>query len=523
MDQINKILNYWFPTNHLIPDFWFSQTSETDNYIQTNFNELLKLAETHQLNHWKSSIDGHLALIILLDQFSRHIYRDTVEAYQNDIIAFHHAQEFLLKNRDTNLSNLQKMMVLMPYRHQENIQAYEFVIKYIHKETDAIWDKFKKHTYKNYEYVVKHNKLPNRPDNHISNYDKFTSILELPYTFMNSKIESTVLTTTLQKFILSKVCDKTKNNLIIVSLSGGVDSMVILSILNSIKHSFDFKLDVIGVHLDYHNRPETGLEAEFLFRWCQLFTIPLYYRYIHEGIRNSKDRTEYEEMTKEIRFNLYKKVQDNSNFSSHNKIGVILGHHKGDLQENVFFNLMKGRTLTDLSVIKEVSEIMGVNILRPLLCHPKSDILTYAEKNNIPYFKNTTPVWSNRGKYRDIIQPALIDTFGNGVLTSLSKISNESDELYMIIKSNIIDPYFKTIVIKENEHYLPNTPNQTFTYWKYILHEWCHQNNIGKISHKLLLLIYDKICNTNVNEFMITCSDILKIKIIHKYIILILH
>jgi len=516
MDEINTIINYWFPKDtNIIPTIWFSKTKETDDYIRLHFNELLILAESHQLNNWKSTTKGHLALIIILDQFSRHIYRDTEEQYKNDIIAFHYAQEFLLEKKDTDLSILEKMMILMPYRHQENIQIYEFIIKYLEFETDPLWDKFKKHTHKNYEYLCEHNKLPNRIEyTNTFQYDQFIDILENPWEYCDATIKNTSLVTTLHKFILSKISNK--ESLIIVSLSGGVDSMVILSILNYLKNLFKLKLDIVAVHLDYHNRSETGFEAEFLFRWCQLIKVPLYYRYIHEGIRNSKDRKEYEDMTKEIRFNIYKKVQDI--YSSHNKIGVILGHHKGDLQENVFFNLMKGRNLTDLSVIKEEAEIMGVNILRPLINHPKSDIFNYAEKNNIPYFKNTTPEWSNRGKYRNIIEPALIDTFGNSVLNSLSKISKESDELYLIIKSNIIEPYFKTIVIKENQHYLPKIINQPFTYWKYIFHEWCHINNIGIIPHKLLSIIYDKI-NQN-NTINITCSISLKITITDKFIII---
>ena len=516
MNQTNSIIQYWFPKeSNLIPTFWFAKSKETDEYIYLNFNDILKLAENHQLNHWKNTKEGHLELIILLDQFSRHIYRDTPEQYKNDVIAFQYAQEFLLEKKDTDLSILEKMMVLMPYRHQDNIQVYEFLHTYLEKETDPIWNNFKRHTKLNYEYLLKHNKLPRD-----IYYDKiqginseyFTNILENSWKFQENTVQKTVLCDTLSNFVTKKM-DNSKKNLIIVSLSGGVDSMVILYILHSLNLD---NLNLVAVHLDYHNRPETGLEAEFLFRYCELLHIPLYYRYIHEGTRNrkSKEREEYEETTKKIRFNLYKNVENI--YTNHNKIGVILGHHKGDLQENVFFNLMKGRTLTDLSVIKDESEIMGINILRPLLCHPKSDIFDFAHKNNIPYFKNTTPEWSNRGKYRNIIEPSLIDTFGNGVLTSLSKISTESDELSLIIKKNIIDPYFTTITIKENKHYLPKTQNQPFTYWKYILHEWCHRNNINIISYKLLLLIYDKINQ----EITITCSNTLKITITNEFIIL---
>jgi ATP-dependent DNA helicase RecG len=94
---------------------------------------------------------------------------------------------------------------------------------------------------------------------------------------------------------------------------------------------------------------------------------------------------------KEIRFDIYSRVKNM--YNSHYFMGVILGHHKGDLQENIFFNTMKGKNLTDLSVIRERSEILGVKILRLLISHPKSDIFEMANKNNIPYFKNTTFVF----------------------------------------------------------------------------------------------------------------------------------
>jgi tRNA(Ile)-lysidine synthase TilS/MesJ len=162
---------------------------------------------------------------------------------------------------------------------------------------------------------------------------------------------------------------------------------------------------------------------------------------------------------------------------------------------------MKGRTLTDLTVIKEQSEILDINICRPLLGIPKKEIFDIAHLNNIPYFKNTTPSWSNRGQYREIIQPAIIKTFGEGVLSNLSKISQESDDLQFLIKNYLIKPYINIIEKKDNNYYFPKLLNKPFTYWKYVFHEFCHVNNIPLISHKLLQQIYEKIyINTNINN-----------------------
>ena len=518
MTEYSELLSYWFPDDiNVIPKFWFDKNSKTDEYIINNFKILLTKAENHQLNHWKSTSLGHLALIILLDQFSRHIYRDTEEQYKNDLIAYYNAIELFLEDKDSELNCLQLMMALMPFRHQEKTDPYEFTLNYIKDKSDPIWNNFKFHTIKNYEYLKEHGKLP-RDIIYKIDWSKFNDILENPWNFemQTYNIESE-LTKTLTNYLNDNII-LDNNNVIIISLSGGVDSMVILYLLSQIKKTYN-NLEIVAIHIDYHNRPETGLEAEFIFNYCNCMKIPLYYRYIHEGVRErtSKKREEYEELTKNIRFDLYKKVEKLYK-NKYNLLGIILGHHKGDLQENIFQNVMKGRNLTDLSVIKEQSDILGVKILRLLIRHPKSDIFEMAHKNNIPYFKNTTPIWSNRGQLREIVIPSIIKTFGPGVLTNLSKTGQESDDLQILVKENIINPYIKKIEIKDNNHFLPITPNQPFTYWKYIFQEWCYSNNIQVFSYKLIEQIYEKINKSK--KYSITCNEKISMLINNNYIII---
>ena len=516
MDDYKPILELWFPINQLtVPKLWFSKSIEVDTFIIKYFSETLILAENHKLNHWKSSIKGHLALIILFDQFSRHIYRnDPINFCKNNTIAYHHAKEFIVSSKDINLTDLEKMMLLMPFRHNDDISSYEFVIKYMNIQKDPIWNNFKKHTMIKYKYLISNGKLPNRLDINEKCYinnDKYKSILEKDWNCSLQKTEIVSnISSTLIKFLNDNFKTDILDNLIIVSLSGGVDSMVILYILSILRNGFINKnLHVVAVHLDYHNRDETGLEAEFLFRWCNIMDIPLYYRYINESSReqNTK-RDEYEELTKKIRFDMYKCIKNI--YNKYNFMGVILGHHKGDLQENVFFNLMKGRTLTDLTVIKEQSEIFEINICRPLLGISKKEIFEIAHLNNIPYFKNTTPSWSNRGQYRDIIQPAIIKTFGEGVLSNLSKISQESDDLQFLIQKYLIKPYINIIEKKDNIYYFPKVLNKPFTFWKYVFHEFSHQNNLPLISHKLIQQIYDKLYIKSISNISINNKTIIK-------------
>ena len=152
-------------------------------------------------------------------------------------------------------------------------------------------------------------------------YEKFVNVLEkFPYVNeINLDMKNIVVSE------INNYCEEHVREKYIVSLSGGVDSMVILSILKKLNKK------IICIHINYNNRDETGLEEEFLIEWCKVLDIELIVHNINEIYRNESKRSYYEDMTKEIRFNLYKKIININRCSE-----VILGHHKDDIIENVF-------------------------------------------------------------------------------------------------------------------------------------------------------------------------------------------
>lgn len=119
---INKILSFWFngKYNKINHDLWFKNGHQYDDYIKTEFKDILHLAETFRLLHWYNTKKGFLAHTILLDQFSRHIYRHTKDAYKNDAYALNYVNLYLFKYLD-NLKPTEALFALMPYQHSENI------------------------------------------------------------------------------------------------------------------------------------------------------------------------------------------------------------------------------------------------------------------------------------------------------------------------------------------------------------------------------------------------------------------
>ena len=241
---------------------------------------------------------------------------------------------------------------------------------------------------------------------------------------------------------------------VFVSLSGGVDSMVITKLLyyltkfESTRLNIDLK--IVCIHINYGNRVEADDEALFLKNWClkhdfifKLKEMPRDYK------RNNTKRDEYEIVTRNIRFNFYKeciglfKSADDDDLNININSGIMLGHHKGDIQENVVSNIMKGCSLLNICGMYESSVINNVLLWRPLLKHNKNDIYHFSHIYGVPYFKDTTPKWSNRGRMRNELIPLLKDIFGNGVLNNLSNLSGESMEINKISKENIFLPYWK--------------------------------------------------------------------------------
>ena len=264
-------------------------------------------------------------------------------------------------------------------------------------------------------------------------FDKFENILEYIPSITKKIKEQNILDEELMATI-AKFCKKINKQKFIISLSGGVDSMVLITIL----HWLDY--EVIGLHINYNNRDETDLEQLFIEEWCKYNDIPLYVKVINDIKRDTTKRAEYESITRNIRLNFYREIMDRENTEY-----VLLGHHKDDIIENIFANMCRGRNYLDLAVIRQQAVISNINIGRPMIQYYKNIIYDFADKYQVPYFKDTTPKWSVRGKYRDIISPAIEDAFTKNVKENLLNISRQADEWNSLLETEIINPFIESV------------------------------------------------------------------------------
>ena len=121
------ILDFWF--NEATPKEWFSKSDDFDNLIRERFEDLAESAAKSELDDWRATIEGRLAEIIVLDQFSRNLWRDTPKAFAQDSMSMALAQEAVKHPDYQGLPAIQRKFILMPYMHSESAQIHNQAVE----------------------------------------------------------------------------------------------------------------------------------------------------------------------------------------------------------------------------------------------------------------------------------------------------------------------------------------------------------------------------------------------------------
>ena len=116
--QPQDILHFWF--DELSPKQHFAKDAALDAAIGTRFGATLEAAAKCELFAWRATPEGRLAEIIVLDQFSRNVYRDTPRSFAQDALALVLAQELVASTQDRSLPLAQRSFGYMPYMHSES-------------------------------------------------------------------------------------------------------------------------------------------------------------------------------------------------------------------------------------------------------------------------------------------------------------------------------------------------------------------------------------------------------------------
>jgi len=114
-----QVLRFWFGSGGR-DKRWFEKNAAFDREIGTRFLALHEQAGSGLLAHWQRTPADCLAFIVLLDQFSRNMYRDTPRAFATDALALGAAQHAVASGFDRSMQPVERMFVYLPFEHAES-------------------------------------------------------------------------------------------------------------------------------------------------------------------------------------------------------------------------------------------------------------------------------------------------------------------------------------------------------------------------------------------------------------------
>jgi uncharacterized protein (DUF924 family) len=123
----NKIIQFWF--EDIERKQWWKKNDSFDQLLVEQYKDIHAQANRCELYQWRESPEGRLAEIIVLDQFSRNMYRDTENAFSSDPLALILAQEAIAVGADDLLNEVQRSFLYMPFMHSESLIIHEAGLK----------------------------------------------------------------------------------------------------------------------------------------------------------------------------------------------------------------------------------------------------------------------------------------------------------------------------------------------------------------------------------------------------------
>lgn len=175
-ESIDSILAYWFGEQaedvaaaQAQAQLWWKKSTQVDADIKNRFGEHVAQAGAGALDDWAQEPRGRLALILLCDQFTRHIYRDTPQAFSLDSRALALTKEGLARKADQALRPIERVFLYLPLEHSESIadqheavRLFEQLKAAVPQEAQAAFDGFLDFAIRHRDIIARFGRFPHR-------------------------------------------------------------------------------------------------------------------------------------------------------------------------------------------------------------------------------------------------------------------------------------------------------------------------------------------------------------------------
>jgi uncharacterized protein (DUF924 family) len=176
--QPNIVLDFWFEPSGSATEIagrqrklWFGKSAANDQAVTELFSAYLAAATAGELDPWIHTPRGRLALVIVLDQFPHHIYRDQPQAFATDPQALTMSLDALAATEDQQLAPIERVFLYLPLEHAESnemqelsVSLYEKLAREASTEERALFDNFLDYARQHQDVVARFGRFPHRND-----------------------------------------------------------------------------------------------------------------------------------------------------------------------------------------------------------------------------------------------------------------------------------------------------------------------------------------------------------------------
>jgi len=124
--EASEVLKFWF--EEIDSSQWWTKDRDFDQLIVDRFSDTHAKAARCEFYEWRGSAQGRLAEVIVLDQFSRNMFRNTARAFAYDPLALALSQEAISQEADIELDSSRRPFIYMPFMHSESLEIHEVAI-----------------------------------------------------------------------------------------------------------------------------------------------------------------------------------------------------------------------------------------------------------------------------------------------------------------------------------------------------------------------------------------------------------
>jgi len=226
-----------------------------------------------------------------------------------------------------------------------------------------------------------------------------------------------------------------KNDIVIVGVSGGADSIALLHVLNKISKDFSFK--IVVAHLNHMLRgTDSKLDEELVITLCREWGLPCFVKNCDVYALSKALKMSLEEAGRLARYDFFEQL-----FREHSASKIALAHHRDDKVETILYNIIRG---TGTRGLKGITYCRDNHIIRPLLDFTKIEILSYCQDENLDFREDKSNLDLNftRNKIRHDLLPLIVREYNpniSGALLRMADIISEEEDYLNEVSLELVE------------------------------------------------------------------------------------